>query len=104
MGCPLDHPVGCIGIHDIGKTVDDFIAADSENCCAENFLTFSVDQNLHEALRLAALPSAADARHHLLANQCLAAGVPNLGFCHTDPAQRRVDEQPIGHDAVRDPS
>jgi hypothetical protein len=76
------------------------VAFDAQERRAEDLLGFRVDQHVHEALGFATLPGTADSAHHHLANERLAPRGSDLSFGLPDPAQRRVDIEGIGRNAV----
>ena len=95
-------PCRGVGRHDVEQRVDDLVALDAEQRCAEDELAFGVDQHFHEALRLAALLGSADALHRHHADESRLAARAHLRLAHADPAERRVDEERIGAQAVAD--
>ena len=84
--------------------VDDLVAVDSQDRRAENLLALGVDDDLHEALRLALLDRSPDLRHRAFADEDLLAGRLRRGLGHADAAERRIDEQGIGVDPVSHPA
>ena len=91
-----------VGGHHVEHRVDDLVAFDAEQRGAEDALALGIDEHLHEALRLAALPGAADARHRHHADQRRLAARAHLGLAHADAAERRVGEERVRRDAVAD--
>ena len=57
------------GVHHVEDAVDRFVALDAQDGGAEDLLGVRVDDDLHEAERLAFLDGAADARHRPLADE-----------------------------------
>src|ERR1700752_4887611 len=95
--------VGLLGRHDVEDRVNDLIAADTENGCAEDEFGFGVDHHLHEALCLPLLHGSPYACHRSLAHQSFSAGFANLVHGHACAAEWRVDVKRIGGDAVTHP-
>src|SRR3546814_7220073 len=83
------------GIHHVENAVDRFVAARSEDGCAEDLSTVGISDDLHESARVALLDGAADTRHRALAHQDVLAGLARLCLAHADPAERRVDVERI---------
>ena len=71
---------------------------------AEDLLALGVDDDLHEALGLAALVGAADVLHRHLRDQRLDALAPDVLLGHAGAAEGWVDEQAVGRDPVLDPA
>ncbi len=101
---PLDDRVGRVRVHDVEHGVNNFVAADAEDRCAEDLLTLSIDHDLHEPLGFTPLARPADAGHLHLAYQRPSPRFSHLAVRQSDATQRRVDVEPVGGDAVADPS
>ena len=99
---PLEHGVRCAGDHHVEDRVDDFVALDAEDRGAEDLLARSVHQDLHEALRFAALLRAADTAHRHPGNERTASVLHDVALGHAGPAQGRIDVQRIGGHAIGD--
>ena len=84
--------------------MDDLVASDAEEGRAEDLLRLRVDDDPHEPFRLALLARAADVRHRLGADEQLAPALARRAQRHSAPAERGVDVQGVGLDAVRDPA
>ena len=80
--------------------MDRLVAAGPEHGGAENLLGFRVDDDLHQAVGLAFLERAANARHRPLADEHRVATASRLGLGHARAAERRVDVEPVGGDSV----
>ena len=63
-----------------------------------------VDEDLHEALRLALLEGAADILHGHLGHRAPADRIAHLRLGQPDAAERRIGVQVVGDDAVADPA
>src|SRR3954464_3438462 len=98
----LDDGVGRLHIHHVEQGMDDLVAAGSQDACPENLLAVGVDQNLHEAVGLTLLDRSSNFRHQPLGGEHAAARAQRLGLGHAGAAERRIDEQSIGRDAVPD--
>ena len=83
--------------------MDDLVAAGAEDRRAQDLLALGVDDDLHEALRLALLDRSLHLRHGALADEDLLAGRLRRGLRHPGPAERRLDEERVGLDAVGHP-
>src|SRR5947207_14490416 len=98
----LQHRIRRAGIHHVDDAVDRLVTASPENRGAEDLPRFGIDDDLHQALRLAFLDRAPDAAHRpLRAKQCAAAGA-RLAVGHADTAERRIDVQGVANNAVAD--
>ena len=102
MHRPLDHGIRRLGVHHVQDRVDDLVAADAEDGRAQDPVRLGVHQHLHEALRLALLHGAANARHRPRGDQGRAARFPDLLLGHADAGERRVDVERVAVDTVRD--
>ena len=91
---PFFHPIACC-MHDL-------VAVEPEDRCAQQHLGVRVDQHLHETLRLAGFVRPAYELHRHLRAQHLAAAGASFALAHADATERRVDEQRVARDAVRD--
>ena len=78
-----DVGVGRAGVHGVEDAVDGFVSAGAEDGGSEDFFGFGVDEDLHEALRLAFLYGAADFGHGTSADEGGLAGIsrPGLRSC-----------------------
>ena len=70
----------------------------------EDLFGIRVHQNLDETIRLAALAGATDAGHHALADQHPSTGFARLLFGDADATERRIGEQTVTEDPVRNTS
>src|SRR5574337_1386510 len=77
------------------ERVHGLVAADAENRGTEDAPTRGIDDDLHEALRLAFLDGTCDARHRPLADQHAGAVAHCFGLGHADATERRVDEKAV---------
>jgi len=56
-------------VHEVQDRVDDFVSPHTQDRCAEELLGLGVDQDFHEALRLAFLEGSTDVLHCHLGDQ-----------------------------------
>src|SRR6202022_1230752 len=68
-----------LGRHGVQDAVNGFVASNAQNGRAENLIALLIDHDFHEALRLAFLDGACDARHGPAANPDLAIACAGLG-------------------------
>src|SRR5580658_112631 len=76
------------------------IAADPKYCGAENLLSVSIDKDLDEAVGLAFLDGARDARHRTHADKGALSSLAHFDLRKTDMRQRRIDVQGAGGNPV----
>jgi len=86
--------------HRLDHAVDRLIAAHAKDCRAEDRVRVAVDHDLYEPSCLAFLYRAGYARHRPIADPDHVAFGAGLGFCQTDPAERRIDIERVGRNAV----
>jgi hypothetical protein len=67
-------------------------------------LAVGVGQDLHEPSRFAFFDGTADAGHRARRNQGRLAAALHLGLRHSRPAERRIDIECVGGNAVTDPA
>src|SRR5208283_2497325 len=72
-------------------------------CRAQDFLCVSIDQDFHEALRLALFECSGHILHGDLADQCAAATCSNVRCRHAGSAQWRIGVERIGRNAITHP-
>src|ERR1700759_4822439 len=92
--------VGRLGRHDVQYRVDRLVAADPEDGGPEDLVTVGVDDDLHKALRLTLFHGSTDPGHRTLPEQSLAARRADLADGHPGAAQRWIDVERVGGDAV----
>ena len=90
--------------HRLDHGVDRLVAPDAQDRGAEDGVAVAVDHHLHEALRLALLDRAADAGHRPAADPHRMALGARLGLGHADAAERRIDVEGVGRNAVAHPA
>ena len=96
----LENGVGRLRVHRIQHAVDHFVAAGPEHGGAKNLAGVRVDDNFHQAGRLAFLDRASDARHRTFANQDGATTALRFGFRHPRAAERRVRVEGVRLNAI----
>ena len=84
--------------------MNDLVAPGPEQRGAEDLLALGIGQHLHEPGCFAFFDGTADAGHRARRDQGGLAAVPYLGLRHSRPAERRIDIERIGRNAVADPA
>jgi hypothetical protein len=84
--------------------VNDLVAPGPEQRGTEDLLAVDVGQDLHEPSRFAFFDGTADAGHRARRNQGRLAAALHLGLRHSRPAERRIDIERVGRNAVADPA
>ena len=88
--------------HHVKYGVDGLVASGPEYRRTQDYVAVRIRDDRHEAERLVLFDGAADQRHRALADQQPVAGRLCLGLCHAHPAERRVDVERVGCDAIAD--
>jgi len=98
-----DDGVGKLRVHRRQQGVHDLVTTDPQYG-GEDLFGIRVHQNLDETIRLAALAGVTDAGHHALADQHPSTGFARLLFGDADATERRIGEQTVTEDPVRNTS
>ena len=96
-----DRSIGRLRIHHVKQAVDGFVTTDAEDGGAEQAFAGAVYNHFHEAKRLATLNGAPYAQHRPHADTHVVARAQSLCFGESDPRQRRINEERIAGNAVR---
>src|SRR5947207_216773 len=97
-----NHGVWDVRVHHVENAVDDLVTFHAQDGSSQDAFRLCVHQDLHEALRLAFLHGASHPTHGTGGHERGTAALAHLGFRHADPAQRRIDVDVVGGDAVAD--
>src|SRR5260370_42238949 len=101
---PLQQGVGRLVVHEVEDPVNDLVAPGREQGGAEDLLAIDIGQYLHKPSRLAFFDGTTDAGHRARRDQGGFAAALYLGLRHSSPAERRIDIERVGGNAITDPA
>jgi hypothetical protein len=99
---PLNDSIRRSGIHHIKDRVNGLVTAGSKDGGSQDLVGLGIHHDLHKPLRLALLNGATNLRHRPPPNQRAATAFANFFLSQACTAERRINVQSIGGNAVAD--
>jgi hypothetical protein len=91
-----------LGVHQVEDSMDRLVAPYAEDASAQKPAALAVDENFHEALRLALFDGAAYILHSHLRHRSRLPGFSHLCLGHSHATKRRIGAEIVSEDAVAD--